>query len=119
MRKLELIEHSLQQAKLAGLKIERRPLFHWKEHGRLYGCCALGAVLWHAGKARPGFPKGWLKELCELLGTGTYWFWRFNQGWSNDIPLTLITEKDGKEVKIIDDVSNAAVKLARRYVDHE
>lgn len=114
---LNQIEEALQQAKQTGLEILGIPLFHWKgsDPMTLCGVDAFGALLMHQGKAQPGFPKGWLKELCDSLEVGTFWFWRFNQGWIHQKPITLIVEKDGKETTTVDEISAAAAKLSKKY----
>lgn len=114
-RAFAIIEESLTKANDAGLNILGGPLFHWASNNMLVGCSAFGAVLWYNDNAHPNFPAGWLKDLCDTLKVGTFWFWRFNQGWVQMTPVRIIIEKNGKERILVDPVSTASAKLARRH----
>jgi hypothetical protein len=118
---LALVELSIKEAKVKGIKIVRGSgaIFRWSADTSLpLECDALGAVLVHIGEAVPGFPEGWLWRLCCALGVDTYWFWRFDQGFSYNHALTIYTKKKGGDewVKTIDKVSRAGVALGKKYV---
>ena len=119
---LALVELSIKEAKAKGIKIVRGSgaIFRWKirPDGSWYPaeCDALGAVLVHTGEAVPGFPEGWLWRMCCALGVDTYWFWRFDQGFSYNHALTIYTKKGDETIKSVDKVSRAGVALGKKYV---
>lgn len=122
-RALPLIELSIREAKAKGIEIVRGngAIFTWSDSSVLpVKCDAFGAVLIHTGEAQPGFPEGWLWRMCCALGVDTYWFWRFDQGFSYNHALTIITKKTTKSgdkwIKKVDKVSRAGVALGKKYV---
>ena len=124
MAKVDLIETALTEVKSQGVKIKRRILFNWNSpDGTLSDipieCDSLGAVLIAHNKASPGFPKGWLKTVCDILETDTYWLWRFWMGFDNGHPLTIIVKNTttGKEERKEDTVSKLGVKMARKFCE--
>lgn len=111
----EIIEQAILQAKTNGLLIVRGPQFIWSENGQPVACDAFGAVQLAMGK--PGFYKGWLREVCLYLNVDTFWFWRFTMGFNYLQKLILIIGKgEKKDKEIQDDVSRKAVALAKKYV---
>jgi hypothetical protein len=84
-------------------------------------CDAFGAVMIHHGIAQPDFPKGWMKQLCEILGTNGWWLWRFNMGFAHRNPVTFLKkdERSKKWIEIADDVSPVGIKLSKRYVGND
>lgn len=117
MDTIKRIEAAICQVKSQGIKIRPRALFNWcgSDPNTPIECDALGAVLIANNKASPGFPKGWLKAVCDLLDTDTYWLWRFWMGFDNGYPLTIIICKDGKEERREDSVSKLGVKMAKKF----
>lgn len=120
MANLRLIEDAIREAKSRGIKITRGAQFNWSGgQGDLPSACdAIGAVLIREGKAVRGFPKGWLWEVCQLLDTDTYWFWRFTMGWNYGQRIELLVphpKKKDKMVRIKDEVSRQGDDLAKRY----
>jgi hypothetical protein len=116
---LALIELSIKEAKAKGVEIMRGngAIFVWSDSSKLpVKCDAFGAVLIHIGEAVPGFPEGWLWRMCCALGVDTYWFWRFDQGFSYNHALTIITKRGDEWIKIVDKVSRAGVALGKKYV---
>lgn len=115
------MEAALYEVKSQGIKIRRRALFNWcgPNSNVPIECDALGAVLIINNKASPGFPKGWLKTVCQLLDTDTYWLWRFWMGFDNLHPLTIIIKNPttGKEERREDQVSKLGVKFAKKFCD--
>ncbi len=92
-------------------------MFIWSDSSELpVKCDAFGSVLIHTGEAKPGFPEGWLWRMCCALGVDTYWFWRFDQGFSYNHALTIITKKGDEWIKTVDKVSRAGVALGKKYV---
>jgi len=117
----DIIDQALHEAKQRGLVILRNgAMYSWCKPDSTWSdtptaCCALGAVLIFHKKAKPGFSRGWYKDLCDILGVDTYWFWRFWQGFNNGCPLKIIIQKDGKDIEVEDKVSKIGVKLAKKY----
>ena len=112
----QLIEEALIEAKSSGINIiAGGALFHWGVDFNLVGCDAFGAVLIKMGEAKPGFPKDWLKRLCDYLGEDTYWFWRFNIGFAYGNHFYFIVEKDGKVSYVKDKISDIGVKIRKKY----
>jgi hypothetical protein len=116
-----VIEGALLEVESKGIKIIRGPQFNWcgGHDGLPSACDAIGAVLIKEGKVAPGFPKGWLWEVCQLIGVDTYWFWKFTMGWNYRQRIDLLLpdpRRKGKFMKVKDSISRAADDLARRYV---
>ena len=112
-----ILEQSVKEAKKKGIRIVRGPIFIWGKNNVLEACDCFGAVLLARGKAQKGFPKGWLKELCiDILGKDTYWFWRFNYGYSQKRVMQMYTEEKGRKVYIDDEVSKAGMKFAKKVL---
>jgi hypothetical protein len=117
---LQLIEDAIKEAKSKGIKITRGAQFNWcgGQNGMPSACDAIGAVLIKNGKAAPGFYKGWLWEMCQSLGTDTYWFWRFTMGWNYHQRIDLLLpdpKKKDKLMRVKDEVSRQGDDLAKRY----
>lgn len=116
MKPEQIIEESIQKAKQKGIEIVRGPIFVWGHEALPKACDCSGAVLVAFDKAEPGFPKGWLRELCvEILGKDTWWWYRFNFGFNHGRPLQMYTEEKGKTKYIDDDVSKSGVRMAKRF----
>lgn len=117
---LALVELSIQEAKAKGVEIIRGngAIFRWLDSTSELPaqCDALGAVLIHIGEAHRDFPEGWLWRMCCALGVDTYWFWRFDQGFSYNHALTIHTKKGDEWIKTVDKVSRAGVALGKKYV---
>lgn len=116
----DLIEKAVEQAHSSGLKISRAMFSH--ENGQLVSVCWVGAVLYFYGDRsviRPGcdpLPESWLPNFLDFLGEDSYFFWRFNCGFSLGVRrMTYIVEKDGKEIHVPDEVSKRGFLLAKRY----
>jgi len=115
-----MIEAALCEVQSRGITITRRALFNWCNPDGTWSdtpvaCDALGAVLIANNKASPGFPKGWLSDICRILNTDTYWLWRFWLGFDNGTPLIIIICKDGSEERREDSVSKLGVKMAKKF----
>jgi len=115
MKPEQVIEESIEKAKKKGITIIRGPIFIWGYEELPKACDCSGAVLVAFGKAKPGFPAGWLKELCiDILGKDTWWWYRFNFGFNHGRHLQMWTEDKGKIKYHDDDVSKAGARLAKR-----
>ena len=126
MRKETLVEHCIKEVKKKGIRIiGGGAIFDWcddqfppKKSELPSGCDGFGAVLIEKGlvhKFYPGFPEGWLKELCSIVECDSYWWWRFNMGFGYHTHLNLISQKDGKEIIIKDSVSKIGITLYKKY----
>jgi hypothetical protein len=110
----DIILESIKVAQAKGVRIIRGPLFSWSAGELPDACDCFGAVLIAHGKAFRDFPKGWLKELCEMLGKDVYWWWRFNYGFNQINTLILYREEKGQRIYFDDEVSLSAMRLAKR-----
>jgi hypothetical protein len=107
-----LIEKAVEQAHQSGLRITRAAFVH--EAGQLTGVCWVGAILWMHGRQR--LDPGWLPIFLDILGKDSYFFWRYNCGFSlGQSRMTYIVERDGKDVHVPDEVSRRGFLLAKRY----
>jgi len=120
-----IIEGALTKAVDHGLNVlGGGAIFDWEAGEKLVGVCALGAVLWDAGEARPCKwtgttlepPKGRLKAICRILGVNSQWVWRFIQGFCYGNALSVLVQKDGGEwVEVEDDVSRRGLRMRKRF----
>lgn len=115
MKPEQIIEESIQKAKDLGVRIIRGPIFIWGRGELPKACDCSGAVLVAYGKAKPGFPTGWLKELCiDLLGKDTWWWYRLQFGFNHGHPLQMYVEEKGKVKYYDDEVSKTGARMAKR-----
>ena len=128
----QLIEEAIEEAKIRGIRIERRAVFDWVEWIKYpyeykkaetpVACNAIGAVLLKMGKeglTYPIFVPGWLDELCEYLDTDRWWLHRFSMGFAygNRLTLHIYGKKEkGKKRVEKDDVSRYGDDLAKRVI---
>jgi hypothetical protein len=124
-----LIEEAIQHAQSRGIQITGGgAIFDWCCHDNRYdshwatapiSCNALGAVLLKLGKqnmAKEEFHPDWLPTVCQHLGVDPFWVNRFVLGFDYGTQVYLIVTKDGKDIRIKDDISPIGLKLARKYI---
>lgn len=117
MKPEQIIEESIREAQLKGVLIVRGPLFIWGSGELPEACDCSGAVLLAYGRAKRGFPEGWLSDLCvNILGKDTFWWWRFDFGFNQRRCLQMYTEDHGKYTYFDDDVSKMAAALSKRVL---
>lgn len=114
MRPEQIIEESIREARSRGVRIAPGALFTWGDGELPEACDCSGAVLLSHGRAKRGFPDGWLRDLCAILGTDTFWWWRFDFGFSQRRCLQAYTEDHGRYRYFDDDVSKMAAAMSRR-----
>lgn len=128
MKAEDLIVEALEAAQDRGIHIIRGPVFDWctpgdwHAHRELpYACNAVGAILLILGKEQlvspeTGFAPGWHRFVEEHLGVGSFWLWRFGQGFNGGYQITLTVEdKNGKEKILKDDVSALGIAVRRKF----
>ena len=78
-------------------------------------CSAIGALELALGRER-NYPEGYTTRVCEYLGVGTYWLYRFHMGFDRARQLVYkVQDKDNKLVDKEDNVSKLGLKLRKRY----
>lgn len=139
MTAIKIIEESLQWAVEQGYEITFGGCALKYEkcspgRQRIVGVSALGTVILkhnlieseapipqRVRDIRPAIYDGWLTEMCDLLGTDTYWIWRFCKGFDYGIELTIYKTSIGcfdgfkREKEEKDKVSRLAYNLRKKY----
>jgi hypothetical protein len=111
MRGYTLIEHAVEQAHQSGLRITRAAFI--KEAGQVVGVSWVGAILLQHDQ---DLDPGWLPIFLDVLGENSYFFWKYNCGFSLGVRrMTNITVQDGKDIHVPDDVSKRGFALAKQY----
>lgn len=130
---LEAVEKAVEKARAQGIEIVRQPMFDWtglgEDKSKPKACDATGAVLIQMGYGKCEWdgevlgtgeirPEDWPLLVQHHLGVGVFWLHCFWMGWgyNNQIQVE-VTNKDGAHVGWKDEeVSKAAIKLAKRLV---
>lgn len=107
------IAAACKAASEAGVAIRRGATFCWAPTGEVTTCCALGAVLWHAGLATPSLS---VTAAAELLGVNRFWIYRFVFGFDQGRPMLVdFGDKQERPVWREDEVSAAGARMAREW----
>ncbi len=104
----------MSEMRAKGVRIQPGAMITW-DSGSAITCDALGAVaLAHRIDSR-GFPKGWLKSLCDILREDTWWVHRFCMGFDRRFQICIIDDEEKPPEIHRDDVSSLGIKLRKEF----
>ncbi len=110
----ETIRSACIAARDRGLRLHRGPWFNLNAD-TIVGCCAIGAVLLDLPRPADLSNPGFVKAACDRLDVDAFFLQRFWMGWDRGHVVTLVREKDGKSSESKDEISGAALALAREF----
>ena len=120
MTREELICQALDEAIARGISICPGAAFSWsKDNEKPLACNFLGALDLKLGRIRDE-PDGFTKKVCKYLKIGTYWLYRFHQGFDYGRQLTYKVPDKKNKNKLVDkedEVSKLGIKLRKKYYE--